>query len=102
MTIDKRYFKTKPHCTVTFRLPKTDVGTAEKVNVVGEFNEWQTGATPMTRLKDGSFKATVDLEPGKEYQFRYLLDEEHWVNDAEAEAYVPTEFFDAENSVVRV
>ena len=102
MSINKRYFKTKPHCTVTFRLPKRDVGAAEKANLVGEFNEWQTAATPMTRLKDGSFKATVDLETGREYQFRYLLDDDKWVNDAEAEAFVPTEFYDAENSVVSV
>jgi len=102
MTINKRYFKTKPHCTVTFRLPKSDVGTATKASVVGEFNEWQIAATPMTRLKDGSFKATVDLEPGRKYQFRYLLDDDRWVNDTEAEAFAPTEFHDAENSVVRV
>ena len=102
MTIKKRYFKTKPHCAVTFRLPKRDAGTAEKANVVGEFNEWQSAATPMTRLKDGSFKANVDLEPGRAYQFRYLLDDNRWINDAEAEAFVPTEFHDAENSLVRV
>ena len=102
MTINKRYFKTKPHCAVTFRVPKSDTGNAAKATVVGEFNEWQTAATPMTRLKDGSFKATVDLEPGREYQFRYLLDGERWMNDGEAEAFVPTEFHDAENSVIRV
>lgn len=102
MTINKRYFKTKPHCAVTFRLPKSDVGVAKKASVVGQFNAWQTAATPMTRLKDGSFKATVDLEPGQEYQFRYLLDDDRWVNDTEAEAFVPTEFNDAKNSLVRV
>ena len=102
MTINKRYFKTKPSCTVTFRLPKGDAGAAEKACLVGEFNEWQTAATPMQRLKDGSFKATVDLEPGRDYQFRYLLDDQTWVNDAEAEEFVPTQFHDAENSVVRV
>ncbi len=102
MTINKRYFKTKPDCAVTFRVPKSDAGDAAKATVVGEFNDWQTAATPMTRLKDGSFKATVDLEPGREYQFRYLLDGERWMNDGEAEAFVPTEFHDAENSVIRV
>lgn len=102
MTINIRYFKTKPRCSVTFRLPKRDVGAAEKASVVGEFNEWQTAATPMTRLKDGSFKATVDLDPGHEYQFRYLLDDNTWINDTDAEAFVPTKFYDAENSLVRV
>ncbi len=102
MTINKRYFKTKPQCTVTFRLRKSEVGAAKSATVAGDFNDWQTAATPMTQLKDGSFKATVDLEPGREYQFRYLLDDHAWVNDADADAQVPTEFHDAENSVVRV
>ena len=56
----------------------------------------------MTRLKDGSFKADIALEPGREYEFRYLLDNQTWANDPEAERYVPTQFHDAQNSVVSV
>ncbi|MDX1655300.1 MAG: isoamylase early set domain-containing protein, partial [Candidatus Competibacteraceae bacterium] len=47
---------------------------------------------------DGSFTVTVNLESGKEYQFRYLLDGERWENDWEADKYVPAGGHD--NSVV--
>jgi hypothetical protein len=30
----------------------------------------------------------VELEPGRQYQFRYLLDGERWCNDWHADAYV--------------
>lgn len=102
MTIKKRYFKTKPLCTVTFKVDKASAGTAGKAAVVGEFNDWQTDATPMTRLKDGSFKTEIDLEPGREYQFRYLLDDAVWQNDRDAEKYTPTQYHDAENGVIQV
>lgn len=74
MSIEKRYFKTKPLCTLTFRLEGEAAHAAEKAAVVGEFNGWKAGANPMKKLKDGSFKATIDLEPGRDYEFRYLLD----------------------------
>jgi hypothetical protein len=41
----------------------------------------------------------VELESGKEYQFRYLINGETWENDFEADAYAPTPF-GVENSVV--
>jgi 1,4-alpha-glucan branching enzyme len=102
MSIKKRYFKTKAHCNVTFRLDKAEAEQAEHVALVGEFNDWQPSATPMQRLKDGSFKANLDLEPGHSYEFRYLVNDSDWVNDAEAEAFVPTPFHDATNSLIRV
>lgn len=102
MTISKRYFKTKPFCTVTFRLEKDIAGEADEAAVVGEFNGWSPASAPMTRLKDGSFKADLKLEPGRAYQFRYLLNGSTWQNDSAAEDYVPTPFHDAENSLVRV
>ena len=49
---------------VLFRLP--NIAFAERISVVGEFNDWNPAATPMTRLKNGTYKATVDLEPGRE------------------------------------
>ena len=102
MSIKKRYFKTKPLCTLTFRLDKETAHAAAEASVVGDFNGWKTNASPMTRLKDGSFKADIALEPGREYEFRYLLDKQTWANDPEAERYVPTQFHDAQNSVVSV
>lgn len=102
MSVKKRYFKTKPHCTVTFKLERELARSAEKAAVVGEFNGWEPAATPMSRLKDGSFKVNVDLEPGRAYEFRYLLNDHIWTNDPDAEGSVGTQFHDAENSLIHV
>ncbi|MAZ66800.1 MAG: glycoside hydrolase [Kangiellaceae bacterium] len=98
MSLSKRFLKSKPVCKVTFRLPAEAAPEAEKVTIVGEFNDWDKAATPMQKLKNGEFKLTIDLETGKEYQFRYLIDDETWENDWDADKYVPAEGSD--NSVV--
>ncbi len=100
MSIKKQYLKSKPVCKVTFRLPGEAAGSAESANIVGEFNDWNIYATPMKRLKNGSFVVTLDLKPNIEYQFRYLLDDKTWENDGEADKYVLHPYGDGENSVV--
>ncbi len=72
---------------------------ADHVHVAGDFNGWQA-TTPMKRQKDGSWRATVELGAGRDYQFRYLVDGNFWVNDEAADAYVPNPF-GADNCVVR-
>jgi 1,4-alpha-glucan branching enzyme len=83
---------------VTFVLPKEAVEHAETVAVFGDFNNWQNGAI-LTKQKDGSFKAAVELEKGRSYEYRFLINNEKWENDWAAEAYAPTPF-GAYNSVV--
>jgi len=102
MSLTKRYLKTKPICKVTFRVPKKAVREAKTVNLVGEFNNWHTYATPMKQLKSGEFTITLDLKTGKAYQFRYLIDDNTWENDWSADKYVPNPFGNSENSVVVV
>ena len=71
--LTKKVSKNGKNCRVTFELP-ADVN-AETAALCGEFNDWDASSTPMKKLKNGSFTATLDLETGKEYQFRYLIDE---------------------------
>lgn len=98
--IKKQFLKSKPVCKATFTLPKATVNGAKEVLILGEFNNWNSEeATKMKKQKGGAFKATVELETGKEYQFRYLLDGEKWENEVEADKVVMNEFGD-ENSVV--
>ena len=98
--IKKQFLKSKPVCKATFTVPAEVVENAETVAIVGEFNDWNTTEpVAMKKLKNGSFKATVELETGREYQFRYLINGEQWENDAEADKFVPTPF-GSENSVV--
>lgn len=97
--LKKQYSKTKPICKVTFTLPKEAVNGAKEVKVLGEFNNWSwKEGLPMKSGKD-AYKATVELATGRHYEFRYLLDNETWVNDWEADAYYPTPY-GVENSVV--
>lgn len=98
--IKKQFLKTKPVANVTFTLPKAAAEGAKKVNVVGEFNGWDSSATEMKKLKTGDFKATIKLDAGNEYQFRYLIDGESWENDWEADKYVPNNLTFEDNSVV--
>lgn len=100
MSLTKRFLKTKPICKVNFKLTKAVVGSAKKVELLGDFNEWEKGALSMKRNKDGSFVATLDLETGKDYQFRYLIDGETWVNDWDADRYQFNPAGNCENSVV--
>lgn len=68
---------------------------------MGEFNGWGMHSMPMKKQKDGSFKLVVDLPAGRAYQFRYLLDDERWENDWNADN-IYSEFGNCENSVVEV
>jgi len=102
MTINKRYLKSKPVCKVTFKIPAEVANAAKIAKIVGEFNNWSFTANPMKRLKDGAFTTTLDLEKGKAYQFRYILDENQWENEAEADEFVPSPYGDSENSVLIV
>lgn len=102
MSLKKQYAKTKPVCKVTFTIPKTIAGTAKSIQLVGEFNNWNIHQTPLKRMKNGHFSATLELSVGREYQFRYLLDDCNWMNDRNADKYIRSDFGDCENSVVTV
>ncbi len=102
MGLTKKYAKGKAICSVTFSLPKEAVKTAKTAYLVGEFNNWQIHATPMKKATDGSFESTLRLKAGKEYQYRYLIDDQTWENDYKADKYVPSAYGACDNSVVIV
>ncbi len=102
MSIKKKQLKSKPVCKVTFKVPKTVANGAQQVYLAGDFNDWDTKATPMKGLKGGDFTTTVDLEVGREYQFRYLIDGKSWISEPEADKQVPNPYGDGENSVLIV
>ncbi len=100
--ISKKYLKSKPVAKVTFSLAKKEAQGAEEVALAGDFNNWSTSETPLKKNKSGKFSVTLDLEQGKTYQFRYLLDGTTWENDWAADAYTPSNISSEENSVVEV
>ena len=99
MAIKKQYLKSKPSVKVTLSLPKEAAADAEKVEVFGDFTDWSEGV-PMTKLKNGNFKVTIDLDPEKEYQFRYLIDNKEWEHDWDADKYVESGISSEKNSVI--
>ena len=100
--IKKDHLESKNVCKVTFRLPGGAAPGAKSVHIVGEFNNWAIHASPMKRLKNGDYTIALELEPGREYQFRYLIDESIWENDHQADSYVKSPYGDCDNSVVAV
>lgn len=98
--LKKRYLKSRNAWKVTFELPKSELPKTvrpRKVYLMGEFNDWSP-ITPM-ELRQNVFCTTLELEPGREYQFRYLVNGKYWFNDSQADAYVPNGFGD-DNCVV--
>ena len=83
---------------VTFTLP-ADVH-AGTVALCGEFNDWSAEDARLERGSDGSWRATVALESGRSYRYRYLLDGQRWENDRQADRYVPNALGSIDSVVV--
>lgn len=100
MSLKKTFSKDKKKCTVTFTVSAEAAQGANTINLAGDFNSWSSLETPLKKGKDGSFSVKVELEAGREYQFRYLFDGSRWENDWNADKYIPAPFSNADNSVV--
>lgn len=98
MAIKKQFLKSKPVCKVTFTVPAKE---ANNVVVVGSFNEWNAESTPLKKLKNGSFKGTVNLESNTSHEFKYLIDG-NYINETEADDYAWNDYAGAENSVINL
>ena len=95
--LKKRYFSNDEICKVTFYLP--DEIPAKSVYLVGDFNNWNKESTPLHQLKDGRWKVEINLDAGKEYQYRYFVNGSQWHNDWNADKYIAHPY-GGENSVV--
>jgi 1,4-alpha-glucan branching enzyme len=96
MGIKKQFLKSKPVCKVTFTIVAKE---ANNLAVVGSFNDWNTQSSPLKKLKNGSFKGTIDLEANASHEFKYLIDGV-FVNDAEADGYAWNDYAGGENSLI--
>ena len=75
--------------------------TARQVAVVGDFNDWQRGATPLRRVSTGNlWSVEVPLAPGR-HQYAFIVDGSRWVLDPTAPTAVEDDF-GTPNSVVTV
>ncbi len=95
--LQKTYFKTKDYCKVKFSFSPE---LAETVEILGLNSDWQN-AIIMSKKKDGSFNAEVNLPKGSTHEFKYLVDNALWLNEPEADAEVPNAF-GGSNSMVSI
>jgi len=102
MALYKAYPKKGTTCKVTFELPVDATTGVKKIALVGDFNNWNKTAHFLSLNKEGRYSITLVLDQGKEYQFRYLMDESRWENDWAADKYFPSSYGNADNSVVIV
>lgn len=90
--------QSKPHTQpVTFTLPGGI--EAESASLVGDFNGWNPQAHPMRKGEDGRWRVSAELETGREYQFRYLVNAQEWHNDTACDC-CPNPY-GGENSLLR-
>jgi hypothetical protein len=67
---------------VDFILSAVIVANATGGILLGDFNNWdEKKGIPLKKKKEGTLKTSLDLEAGKSYEYRYLLDDGRWVND---------------------
>lgn len=64
---------------VLFRLPAAI--WADSITLVGDFNGWNTSATPM-RQSENYWEAQLTLAAGKTYYYAYLVDGVDWCTEA--------------------
>ena len=74
---------------VTFSQP--NVGLGGSTSVVGDFNGWDPTVTTMSTTGEHR-AASVIVQHGNRYAFRYLDHDAGWFNDEAAHAYEPNSF----------
>lgn len=89
----------KPEPTVFVRLVLLQPG-ARSVSVVGDFNGWNPGQTPLERSDGGMWTATIPLKPGR-YEYMFVIDGKQWIADPLA-TEAATDGFGAQNAVLDV
>jgi 1,4-alpha-glucan branching enzyme len=96
--IKKQFVKSRKVTKVTFELADVQ---ADAVHLIADFNGWSP--ISFSRAKDGSWKLVQELEPGQNYQFRYLLEQgsnRQFINDPEADFTIANDK-GSENAVIQ-
>jgi 1,4-alpha-glucan branching enzyme len=74
---------------VTFVIPHDP--DQPRISVVGDFNNWEPTATPLVKRANNTRSASVILDPGKHYSFRYYAADGTWFDEEHADGYAPNE-----------
>lgn len=83
--IYKRRSTKEKRVIVTFEIPGSV--WAERINLVGDFNRWDRDSLRFQQ-SDDSWQVEIELDEGKEYRFRYLINGDYWGYDWHADRHV--------------
>lgn len=73
---------------------------ATRVALSGSFNGWSDSTIPLVRRGDtGVWSVTLPLAPGQ-YEYLFVIDDEHWLPDPEAHAQVDDGFGNTNSMLV--
>lgn len=86
--VQKTYYKTKDYCKVKFSFK---VENAETIEILGLNSDWKSSVI-MSKKKDGSFSADINLPKDTRHEFKYLVNEKEWLNEPGADSEAPNEF----------
>lgn len=84
---EKRNKKKNGKVLVTFAMPAMD--DCNCLYLVGNFNTWPESVYRMQCADDGMWSLALELESGRDYQYRYRTDNGAWLNDPAANEFVP-------------
>ncbi len=82
--IHKQHSPTSGHVRVRFQLPSCI--WADRIFLVGDFNNWDQKATPLRQERSGNWMVTLDLPEGQRFEFCYLIDG-NWQTDYNADGF---------------
>lgn len=74
--------------------------SASSVAIVGDFNDWEEGGSPLRRMEKGVWTITIPLAPGR-YHYTFVVDGTKWVADPMAPRTLEDDF-GRPNSVITV
>ena len=100
--LTKKYLKTNGKAKVTFSIPTEALNGSTHVHVVGDWNNWEATQNQVLKVGKKDAKVTLDLETGRNYQFRYYLGDNEWENDWAADGYIPSHIDGVDNSVLEL
>jgi 1,4-alpha-glucan branching enzyme len=76
---------------VTFRI--SHYIWADSIALVGEFNAWNAHSHPLHQTRgDGEWHISLILPANRAYRFRYLVDNQEWMDDDHADGYEANPF----------
>jgi hypothetical protein len=70
---------------ITFEIPGSV--WADQIHLVGDFNDWDRESLPFRHTRQDNWHVELELDRGREYHCRYLVDGADWRSDRHADLH---------------